>query len=77
MSLAESNEYDCDEGLASELPKVMLKTIRQKDENFGNARFVRNLFEKSIQKQATRLSKVAPITNKMLRTLTADDLPSI
>lgn len=50
MSLAESNEYDCDDGLASELPKVMLKTIRQKDENFGNARFVRNLFEKSIQK---------------------------
>ena len=77
MSLAESNEYDCDDGLASELPKVMLKTIRQKDENFGNARFVRNLFEKSIQKQAIRLSKVAPITNKMLRTLTADDLPSI
>ena len=55
----------------------MVKTIRQEDENFGNARFVRNLFEKSIQKQAIRLSKVAPITNKMLRTLTADDLPSI
>ena len=77
MSLAESNEYDCDDSLASEIHKVMVKTIRQEDENFGNARFVRNLFEKSIQKQAIRLSKVAPITNKMLRTLTADDLPSI
>ena len=77
MSLAESNEYDCDDSLASEIFKVMVKTIRQEDENFGNARFVRNLFEKSIQKQAIRLSKVAPITNKMLRTLTADDLPSI
>ena len=77
MSLAESNEYDCDDSLASEISNVMVKTIRQGDENFGNARFVRNLFEKSIQKQAIRLSKVAPITNKMLRTLTADDLPSI
>ena len=77
MSLAESNEYDCDDSLASEISKVMVKTIRQEDENFGNARFVRNLFEKSIQKQAIRLSKVAPITNKMLRTLTADDLPSV
>ena len=66
MSLAESNEYDCDDSLASEIHKVMVKTISQEDENFGNARFVRNLFEKSIQKQAIRLSKVAPITNKML-----------
>ena len=77
MSLAESNEYDCDDSLASEISKVMVKTISQEDENFGNARFVRNLFEKSIQKQAIRLSKVAPVTNKMLRTLTADDLPSV
>lgn len=74
MALAKNNEYECDKDLEEALPRIMEKAVTNKDKNFGNARFVRNLFEKCIQRQAIRLSSVAPVTNEMLRTLTESDM---
>lgn len=45
-----------------------------KDKNFGNGRFVRNLFETAIQRQAVRLSTQSPLTAEMLAELTLHDL---
>jgi hypothetical protein len=42
---------------------------------FGNARFVRNLFEAAVQHQASRLVTVAEPTDEELTTLIATDLP--
>ena len=53
---------------------IMEGAVKTKDRNFGNGRFVRNLFEKAIQRQAVRLSSVSPITTKMLTELTLHDL---
>jgi stage V sporulation protein K len=47
----------------------------QKDENFGNARVARNLFEKCIQHQANRLVKIARPSQKVLKTLEEQDIP--
>ncbi len=74
MALAKNNEYECDKDLEEALPHIMGKAVTNKDKNFGNARFVRNLFERCIQRQAIRLSSVAPVTNEMLRTLTESDI---
>jgi hypothetical protein len=41
---------------------------------FGNARFVRNLFEEAVGRQADRLAAVADPTDDELTTLTAADL---
>ena len=41
---------------------------------FGNARFVRNVFESAIGHQAERLSSVEHPTDEQLTTLTADDI---
>lgn len=46
-----------------------------KNESFGNARVVRNLFEKCVQNQANRIVKIKKITNKVLKTLTEEDIP--
>ncbi|WP_052483649.1 AAA family ATPase [Flavobacterium sp. MEB061] len=46
-----------------------------KNETFGNARVVRNLFEKCIQNQANRIVKLKKISNKVLKTLTEEDIP--
>ena len=46
-----------------------------KDESFGNARVVRNLFEKCIQNQANRIIKIKKLTKKTLKTLTEEDIP--
>ncbi len=48
--------------------------VRHKDRNFGNARYVRNVFEKSIQRQANRLSNQKDLTTKQLTELTKSDL---
>lgn len=46
-----------------------------KNESFGNARVVRNLFEKCVQNQANRIVKLKKITSKILKTLTEEDIP--
>jgi len=49
-------------------------TLTPRDTGFGNARFVRNLFEAAVVRQAWRLRAVADPTVEQLRELTPDDL---
>lgn len=72
---AKKNQYTIDEEASRVLGEIMFSAIDHKDKNFGNARFVRNLFEKSIQNQATRLSSEPNITEEVLSMLKAEDLP--
>jgi SpoVK/Ycf46/Vps4 family AAA+-type ATPase len=60
--------------------EMLLKTslenkIANKDKNFGNARFIRNLFEKTIEKQANRLSKEINLTEEKLSEICSIDIP--
>ena len=48
--------------------------VAHKDRNFGNARYARNVFEKSIQQQANRLADRSSLSNRELSELTIDDL---
>ena len=48
--------------------------VAHKDRNFGNARYARNVFEKSIQAQANRLANEKNLDKDMLTELTVDDL---
>jgi len=48
---------------------------RQKDEHFGNARFVRNVYESTTMKQSARLAADAEITKQALATLERIDIP--
>ena len=47
----------------------------RKQENFGNGRYVRNILDKAIMKQASRLVASDPsiITNENIKILTTDD----
>lgn len=71
---AEKSQYTCDKDVRASIVDIMKSAVVAKDKNFGNARFVRNLFEKAIQRQATRLSTIAPLTPEMLSELTLHDL---
>lgn len=44
------------------------------DENFANAREVRNYIERAIARQASRVVNIKNISDKQLRTLTKTDL---
>ena len=73
-SLADKSQYALAPFAEVRLREVMAVAFANKDKNFGNARFVRNLFEKSIERQAFRLAGVSPITQEMLEALTAEDI---
>lgn len=47
----------------------------KKDDSFGNARVIRNLFEKCIQNQANRIVSLPEITATILKTLDEADVP--
>ena len=48
--------------------------VEHKDRNFGNARYARNVFEKSIQQQANRLEGRTNLSERELTELTVADL---
>lgn len=49
--------------------------VAHKDANFGNARFVRNVFEHTLQRQAARLANEDDHTRENLSEITKEDLP--
>lgn len=73
---AKKNQYTLDDDALVKLHEMMSSAVENKDKNFGNARFVRNQFEKSIQNQAMRLSSQPNITEEVLSKLEVDDLPT-
>lgn len=69
---ADEFKYSLSDDFLEKLQTYLNWTIQNKERSFGNARFVRNLFEKSIECQANR---VACSNDSGLNTLTAEDFP--
>jgi len=70
----QKHDYVMTDGAKSMLKSLLVKAVAEKDQNFGNARFVRNLFEKTIERQANRLSKQGFFSKDTLTEITAEDL---
>ncbi len=68
------NQYTLADGAEEYLKEQFEYAVAHKDRNFGNARFARNVFEKSIQSQANRLEGMANLSKSQLTELTVDDL---
>lgn len=64
--IAKKNDYKLSERAAKKIFMVIEDALRKKDDKFGNARYVRNLFEKIITQQANRITSESMITNDML-----------
>jgi hypothetical protein len=45
--------------------------------DFGNARLVRNLFEKTIENQSNRIASLEKLTRELLTTIEVDDIIKI
>lgn len=56
------------------LLRSLLALLSLDVKGFGNARGVRNLFERTVAAQANRLAALPDVTREILMTLTADDL---
>lgn len=68
-------DFVIDENAKEKLGDTFDLLVDKKDDSFGNARVVRNLFEKCVQNQANRIIKLAKISKKTLKTFTEEDIP--
>ncbi len=67
-------DYQLTDSALDKLDHVLSTAVATKDENFGNARFVRNLFERTLENQATRLATVTSLTKEKLSEITEQDI---
>ena len=70
-----NNEYQITQPTAKKLLAGFAQALKDKPLDFGNGRYVRNLFEQSLRNQALRLScHQTPITRQALIQLQASDI---
>ncbi len=73
QSVCQKNGYKPSEELAGFAPGFFQTLYEERDENFGNARDVRNLFEKTVARQSDRVSALEAPTKEELMALTLED----
>jgi hypothetical protein len=71
--MCERQDFVIAEDAAEDVKKLLDKMLEEKDEDFANARSIRNLLEEAIRRQADRLITIEDCTVDDLTTLTASD----
>lgn len=77
---AKDADFDTGSELDTKLADLIGIELKKKQKSFGNARFVRNIFDKAKQRQSRRLNASKPdarLTKTELRQLLLVDLPEI
>ena len=74
MLMCEKYQYVPDEELKEKLPEFFQLMVLTKPDNFANAREVRNIFEKAVQRQSSRLYNNKEHTQEDLTVLKAEDV---
>ncbi len=73
----QQSSYQVDDLARSQLAGVFASLYEGRQDNFGNARLARNIFEVSINKQATRLAASSDISIDSLTAITRADIPQL
>lgn len=69
-----NHDYLLDTEADTKIKEVIASVEANKDKNFGNARFVRNLFEKTLENQATRLASSGDMSTEALQIILPQDI---
>lgn len=77
LSRVKSNDYRLDDQAAQAIQEHLEELYEDRDENFGNARDVRNLFERIVANQANRVAALSAPTDEDLLTITTADLEGL
>ena len=73
-SMCEKNGYALSPEGAERMKKDLLELYENRDENFGNARDVRNRFEQAVARQSNRVARLEAPTREQLMELLPEDL---
>lgn len=71
---ARKNEYVLSPDVENWIDPAMALWTKDRDRKFGNGRYVRNLFEKAVERQAIRVSEIENPTREDLMTITMHDV---
>jgi AAA+ superfamily predicted ATPase len=74
QSMCSKQEYEPDEEAAEYIQEYLVRRAQAHEENFANAREVRNYIERCISRQATRIVNMDKPDDKAVRTFTIDDV---
>ena len=74
LHLAERNQYRLTTNAMRALRARLAREIAAKDRTFGNGRFARNLFERAIERQATRLADAVELSGEVLEQISEADM---
>ncbi len=74
---ARKADFELNSEAEDKLSEIIDRVYEKRHSGFGNARTMRNLFEKIIEQQANRVVKIENITKKDLVILTEEDIPEI
>ena len=74
LRLAERNQYTLTTNAMRALRARLAEAVATKDRTFGNGRFARNLFERAIERQATRLADVSDLSSDALEQIAEADI---
>ena len=75
LGLGEKSQYSCSDDALARVRHFVSAEPRTR--GFGNARFVRNLFETAIAHQAQRVAPLSDPSDEQLTTLTAADIAAV
>ena len=76
LALCKKNHYKLTKDAARKLQDAFRKIVADKDEHFGNGRTVRNMFEKSLQRMASRIVESPKMTEELLIVIQPSDIES-
>ena len=68
-------DYKLTDDAEKKVREVVTSAFATRDKSFGNGRFVRNIFEKTTERQANRIASIPSLTKEILTTITDDDIP--
>ena len=68
-------EYVLEDTAKSKLLQAINAAVESKGKDFGNARFIRNLFENTVERQANRLAPMPNPKKEDLLIIKAEDIP--
>lgn len=72
--LCREHHYQCLPETREAMYKNLVTLHGKRDKHFGNGRVVRNLFEKSIRRMASRIAPITPVTRELLTQIKPEDL---
>lgn len=68
-------DYNLTGSAKTKLTSLLERSYEDRDHSFGNGRFVRNIFEKTLEKQANRIASIPKLDKEILTTVTENDIP--